>query len=208
MRSALRLAVSEGNGSVGHRTGCSFDWRRSPGRRRRTGLLGNWGIQRLLNKRTWTRAIADTLKAPFRRLGGWLEARGRPKASTVALAGAVSATGTLSARVTIIEPVVAPIEQRLEVHRQRLDLIDRQLEEIRAEAAKLQTTLGDRLNAALGEAMEQTQRLHETVDQLGAGSLGLRALGGVLVLIGSALMGHERMALGTRLARPVPAAFV
>ncbi len=47
--------------------------------------------------------------------------------------------------------------------------------------------LGDRLNAAVIEATEQTKQLREVVDTLGAGSLGLRAAGGILVLVVSAL---------------------
>jgi hypothetical protein len=143
-----------------------------------------WASQRALNKRTWTRAVVDALNSPFRRL--WLKVRG-PKASDVALEASVTATATLEARVTILEADDAPIERRIEIHRQRLDAIDRQLEEVRAEAAKLRTDLGDRLNAAVGEAIGQTKRLREVVDQLGVGSVGLRALGGVLVLVGSAL---------------------
>jgi regulator of extracellular matrix RemA (YlzA/DUF370 family) len=143
-----------------------------------------WASQRALNKRTWTRAIVEALSSPFRRL--WQKVRGS-KGSVVALEASVTATATLDARVTILEPDDAPIERRIEIHRQRLDLIDRQLDEIRAEAAKLRTDLGDRLNSAVGEAIEQTKRLREVVDQLGVGSVGLRALGGVLVLVGSAL---------------------
>jgi hypothetical protein len=143
-----------------------------------------WASQRALDKRTWTRTIADALSSPFRRL--WLKVR-RQKGSEVALQASVTASATLDARLTIQESEDAPIERRIEVHRRRLDAIDRQLEEIRAEATKLRTDLGDRLNAAVGEAIEQTKRLREIVDQLGVGSIGLRALGGVLVLVGSAL---------------------
>ena len=146
-----------------------------------------WGIQRLLNKRTWPRAIVEALTSPFRRLGMWLRARGNPKASAVALEASISASGELKGELTIADPDDATIEQRLAIHRRRLDTIDGQLKEIRAEAEKLQTGLGDRLTAAVGEAMEQTKRLSEIVDRLGAGSLGLRAAGGILVLIGSAL---------------------
>jgi septal ring factor EnvC (AmiA/AmiB activator) len=143
-----------------------------------------WASQRALSKRTWTRAVVEGLSSPFRRL--WRKVRGS-KASNVTLEASVTATATLDARVTIQESEDAPIERRIEIHRRRLDAIDRQLEEIRAEAAKLRTDLGDRLNAAVGEAIEQTKRLREVVDQLGVGSVGLRALGGVLVLVGSAL---------------------
>ncbi len=156
---------------------------KSPDRRRRAGLLGNLG-EPASAEQAGTRAIVEALSSPFRRL--WLKVRG-PKASDVALEASVTATATLDARVTIQEPDDAPIERRIEIHRRRLDAIDRQLEEIRAEAAKLRTDLGDRLNAAVGEAIEQTKRLREVVDQLGVGSVGLRALGGVLVLVGSAL---------------------
>jgi len=147
-----------------------------------------WGVQRLLNKRTWTRAMGDALATPFRWLGGWLRARERPRARVVQLDGSsLGMSGSLSARLTVTEAVGATLEQRIEVHRRRLDSIDRQLDEIRAEATKLQTSLGDRLNAAVTETTEQTKQLREVVDTLGAGSLGLRAVGGILVLIGSAL---------------------
>jgi len=88
-----------------------------------------WGIQRLLNKRTWTREIADALAAPFRRLARGVRARGRRQASTVELRASVPATGTLNARLTINETPNATVEQRIEIHRQRLDQIDKQLEE-------------------------------------------------------------------------------
>jgi hypothetical protein len=144
-----------------------------------------WGVQRALNKRTWPRAIAEALRSPFRRL--WLKVR-RPPASTVALEGSsLSFSGSLSAPLTVKESEDAPIEERIEIHRRRLDAIDKQLEEIRAEATKLRADLGDQLDAAAGDAREQIARLREVVDQLGVGSIGLRALGGALVLFGSAM---------------------
>ena len=132
-----------------------------------------------------TRSIVVVLTSPFRRLWLWVR---RPEARTVALeASSLSFSGNLSARLTINEAEDAPIERRIEIHRRRLDAIDKQLEEIRVEAMRLRTDLGDRLDAAAGDASEQIARLREVVDQLGVGSIRLRTLGGALVLVGSAL---------------------
>jgi hypothetical protein len=147
-----------------------------------------WGIQRLLNKRTWIQAVADAVTSPFRRLRNWVGSLGKPKAIQAPLEGSnLGFSADLGADLTISEPDDASVEKRLDIHRQRLDKIDSQLKEIREEATKVETRLGDRLAAAVGKALEETKRLREVVDQLGAGSLGLRAVGGVLVLVGSAM---------------------
>jgi hypothetical protein len=146
-----------------------------------------WGIQLALNKQPWPRAIVQGVTAPFRHLRSWLRSLARPKTATVPLDGSVSMSGDLKAKLTITEPDDGPVDHRLDVHRRRLDAIDRQLEDIRAEAAKQQTSLGDRLQVAVQGAREQMEGLREVVDQVSAGSLGLRAVGAALVLAGSAL---------------------
>src|ERR1700676_307714 len=100
-----------------------------------------WGIQLALNKRPWPRAIGQMVTAPLRQIRTWLRSLGGPKASAVPLEASVSMSSDLKAKLTITEPDDGPVEHRLDVHRRRLEAIDRQLEDIRAEAAKQQTSL-------------------------------------------------------------------
>lgn len=143
-------------------------------------------VQTLLKRPEWTRAALDGFLRPLRALADKI----RPRKGQVALVGTAKlsiSAGRPELRVTVHDPVGGSVVERLEAHRRQLDEHERQLEAARADLQEHRANVGGRIDALESAIHEETRQLQKVVDELGAGSLRIRGIGVVLILLGTVL---------------------
>jgi hypothetical protein len=152
------------------------------------------GTQRAVGREAWDQRLARAILRPVwavARKFGWKPATQFLRPET--LTANVDATATLRARLSIHVKQGASVEERLHVVEQRADELDRLVDELRTDLETSGRKLGERLEAQIAQvhqlASENANELRRLVTKVSLGSAPTKALGGILIMIGTIFTG-------------------
>jgi hypothetical protein len=144
--------------------------------------------ERLLRLQSlWARTAQDIVR-PLRSLLGHLGLR-RPKRHAVALEATATGHADFSARYSVIPGEGTSIEERLDSHRRQLDELRALFERVRQELNRDHEAESTALAAAEDRLSTEIEALKRLVTELGGGFLQGRALGAIVILAGTVMIG-------------------